>query len=65
MNLYDVVELAVDLPEKGLEAGMIGTVVDIYDEPLAFEVEFDDEEGEANDEYDRPFQARKAGHEST
>ena len=45
MNLYDVVELAVDLPEKGLEAGMIGTVVDIYDEPLAFEVEFDDEEG--------------------
>lgn len=45
MNLYDVVELAVDLPEKGLEAGMIGTVVDVYDDPLAFEVEFDDEDG--------------------
>lgn len=45
MNLYDVVELAVDLPEQGLEAGMIGTVVDVYDDPRAFEVEFDDEDG--------------------
>ena len=45
MNLYDVVELAVDLPEKGLRKGMVGTVVDVYDDPRAFEVEFDDEDG--------------------
>ncbi|MQM24623.1 DUF4926 domain-containing protein [Glycomyces albidus] len=45
MNLYDVVELAIDLPEKGLREGMIGTIVDVYDDPQAFEVEFDDEDG--------------------
>jgi hypothetical protein len=45
MNLYDVVELAVDLPEKGLREGMTGTIVDVYDDPRAFEVEFDDEDG--------------------
>lgn len=45
MNLYDVVELVVDLPEKGLRKGMVGTVVDVYDDPRSFEVEFDDEDG--------------------
>ena len=45
MKLYDVVELAVDLPERGLRVGMVGTVVDVYDDPRAFEVEFDDEDG--------------------
>lgn len=45
MNLYEVVELAVDLPEQGLREGMVGTIVDIYEDPRAFEVEFDDENG--------------------
>jgi uncharacterized protein DUF4926 len=38
-----VVELAVDLPEDGLQAGAVGTIVDEY--PGAFEVEFNDDEG--------------------
>jgi hypothetical protein len=45
MKLYNVVELTEDLPESGLRAGRIGTIVDEYDEPRAFEVEFDDDDG--------------------
>ena len=41
MDLYDVVELTVDLPAEDLPAGTIGTVVHIFDQPnRAFEVEF-------------------------
>lgn len=43
MKLFDVVELTVDLPEDGLKAGAVGTIVDEY--PDAFEVEFNDDEG--------------------
>lgn len=37
---YDVVKLTEPLPEEGLEAGDVGTVVMIYDEGAGFEVEF-------------------------
>jgi hypothetical protein len=43
MKLYDVVELAVDLPDDGLRAGAIGTIVDEY--PESYEVEFADDDG--------------------
>lgn len=46
MELYDVVELTVDLPDEGLKAGTVGTIVDIYQNPdIAYEVEFSDDEG--------------------
>jgi len=46
VELYDVVELATDLPEEGLTAGSIGTIVQVFHEPnLAFEVEFADDRG--------------------
>jgi len=45
MKLYDVVELVVDLPGDGLRAGAIGTIVDEYTDPRAYEVEFADDDG--------------------
>lgn len=46
MQLYDIVELIADMPEEGLSAGAIGTVVHIFDKPnLAYEVEFTDDSG--------------------
>jgi hypothetical protein len=46
LSLYDVVRLAVDLPEDGLQAGAIGTVVEIFDVPQrAYEIEFADDSG--------------------
>lgn len=46
MELYDVVELIVDLPDEGLATGSVGTVVHVFHEPnLAYEVEFADDEG--------------------
>lgn len=45
MNLYDVVELAVDLPAEGLRAGAIGTIVDDYAGTAEYEVEFTDDDG--------------------
>lgn len=46
IDLYDVVELAVDLPELGLVRGTVGTVVHVFHEPaLAYEVEFTDDGG--------------------
>lgn len=46
MELHDVVELAADLPEEGLTAGSVGTIVYIFHEPnLAYEVEFADDQG--------------------
>jgi len=44
ISVLDVVALTVDLPEKGLLRGQVGTVV----EPLApsvYEVEFSDDQG--------------------
>ena len=46
MELYDLVELAAGLPEAGLTAGSVGTIVHIFRVPnLAYEVEFADDSG--------------------
>jgi hypothetical protein len=45
MNLYDVVELAEDLPNEGLRAGATGAIVDDYPGSADFEVEFTDDDG--------------------
>jgi hypothetical protein len=45
MKLFDVVELIDDVASDGLSAGMIGTIVDEYTDPLAYEVEFVNESG--------------------
>ena len=44
-DLFDVVELIVDIPEHGLRAGMQGTIVDCHSKD-AYEVEFTNEHGE-------------------
>ena len=46
-ELFDVVELIVDLPEKGLYVSMQGTIVEVHRDGAAYEVEFTDEQGEA------------------
>jgi len=46
VNLFDVVELIVDLPRQRLYAGMQGTVLDVHENGRAFEVEFSDEQGQ-------------------
>jgi hypothetical protein len=43
-ELYDVVELLVDLPERNLQAGMQGTILEDYG--TAYEVEFANSQGE-------------------
>lgn len=48
-ELFDVVELLVDLPELGLYAGMQGTIIDVHADGVAYEVEFTNEQGEAID----------------
>jgi hypothetical protein len=45
MHLYDVVELAVDLPDRGLRAGATGAIVDEYPGSTNYEVEFTDDDG--------------------
>lgn len=43
---FDVVTLAVDLPDENLRRGMKGVVIDVYHQPdEAYEVEFCDDEG--------------------
>ena len=45
-SMFDVVTLVHDVPEKGLRAGMVGAVVDVYSVPVpAYEVEFCDTSG--------------------
>jgi hypothetical protein len=44
-ELFDIVELTIDIPEEGLRAGMQGTIVDLHGRD-AYEVEFSDESGE-------------------
>jgi hypothetical protein len=44
-DLFDVIELIVDLPEHGLRAGMQGTVVHCHSESVC-EIEFVNEDGE-------------------
>ena len=45
IKLLDVVALTEDLPEEKLFKGQVGTVVEVYKEGEAFEVEFVDREG--------------------
>jgi hypothetical protein len=44
IQLLDVVALTVDLPDKGLRCGQVGTVVESLG-PGVFDVEFSDDEG--------------------
>ena len=44
-NLFDVVELTVDLPEENLARGAQGTIMECYEDG-AYEVEFTDDDGE-------------------
>ena len=44
-KLFDVVALAVDLPDYNLWRGQVGTVVEILANGTAYEVEFSDREG--------------------
>jgi hypothetical protein len=43
-KLLDVVALTVDLPERGLVRGQVGTIVEALD-GNAYEIEFSDDEG--------------------
>ena len=45
VNIGDVIELAVDIPERHLRAGEQGTIVHCHSSE-AFEVEFTNEDGE-------------------
>ncbi|MFQ3648506.1 MAG: DUF4926 domain-containing protein [Anaerolineae bacterium] len=44
MKMLDVVALLDSLPEHGLERGMSGTVVEVFEDSF-YEVEFSDERG--------------------
>ncbi len=46
MQLLDVVALTVNLPERNLQRGQVGTIVEILG-PDVFEVEFSDDQGRA------------------
>lgn len=45
IQLLDVVALTEDLPEHNLHRGQVGTVVEVFNNGEAFEVEFADLEG--------------------
>ncbi len=47
-DLFDIVELIEDIPERGLRAGMQGTIVECHSNN-AYEVEFTNEQGETLD----------------
>jgi hypothetical protein len=44
IQLHDVIALLVDLPERNLRRGQVGTVVEHLD-PDVYEVEFSDDDG--------------------
>jgi len=46
IRLLDVVALTVDLPQRGLRRGQVGTVVEMLS-PGVFEIEFSDDQGHA------------------
>jgi Domain of unknown function (DUF4926) len=46
IQLHDVVALLVDLPERGLVRGQVGTIVESL-APNVYEVEFSDDKGRA------------------
>lgn len=45
INLLDTVALRDDLPERNLQQGEVGTIVEVLG-PDAYEVEFSDDEGQ-------------------
>jgi len=45
-ELFDVVITTTDLPEHGVKAGEVGTVVDVLHNPDAYYVEFASDKGE-------------------
>jgi hypothetical protein len=45
LHEYDVVRLRRAVPEHQLDAGAIGAIVMVFEDPPAFEVEFCDSEG--------------------
>ncbi len=45
IKLLDAIALTVDLPEYNLWRGQVGTVVEIFANGAAFEVEFSDRDG--------------------
>ncbi|MET7471642.1 DUF4926 domain-containing protein [Micromonospora sp. NPDC005686] len=46
MDLYELVALRDAVPEEGLAAGAVGTIVHVFHRPdLAYEVEFADQDG--------------------
>lgn len=45
-KLFDVVALTADLAEENLASGQVGTIVEIYNDGEAFEVEFINVKGE-------------------
>lgn len=40
LKQYDIVALTVDLPGENLWSGQVGTIVEVYNEGEAYEVEF-------------------------
>jgi len=42
---YSLVQLVHDLPDRGLTAGLVGTVVEVFTDPPGYEVEFVDDVG--------------------
>ncbi|WP_145975505.1 DUF4926 domain-containing protein [Deinococcus gobiensis] len=49
MELLDTVRLNQDLPNKGLRAGAVGVIVEVYTSPdYAYEVEFVNDDGSTN-----------------
>jgi hypothetical protein len=44
-KLFDVVALTEDLPKENLSSGQVGTIVEVYNDGEAFEVEFVDKNG--------------------
>jgi Domain of unknown function (DUF4926) len=45
IKLFDVIALVVDLPQENLWSGQVGTIVEIYENGKAFEVEFVNNDG--------------------
>ena len=48
-KLLDIVTLTEDLPERNLWRGQVGTIVDVFANGTAFEVEFSDGDGRVYD----------------
>ena len=50
INLFDTVALLEDLPQRNLQRGEVGTVVEVL-APDVYEVEFCDDEGQTYSEF--------------